>query len=349
MATRDVQRYGAQHTRERAKTDPLHAGGGNTMHILDESREDATLPVAPTSLSFAVEHTASILSILEGFTDAIFLLDAEWRFVYLNARAAELLERAAPELIGQSIWVTFPALVGSMFDELYHRAVATGEAVAFEAYYPPFETWVEVRAFPSPAGLAVHFHDITARKAELSRLQHLATHDALTGLPNRALFLDRLTQALARAARDQVPCAVLYLDLDHFKAVNDRHGHAIGDQLLVAAAGRLRRCLREGDTLARLGGDEFTVLLERATDAAEVEAVARRLLATSETAFVLGEQTCRITVSIGGVLSRLGHTRPEDVLLEADLALYRAKDAGRAAYVLSDLDTLLLVEECPPA
>src|SRR3954452_3268603 len=142
MATRDVQRYGAQHTRERAKTDPLHAGGGNTMHTLDESREDATLPVAPTSLSFAVEHTASILSILEGFTDAIFLLDAEWRFVYLNARAAELLERAAPELIGQSIWVTFPALVGSMFDELYHRAVATGEAVAFEAYYPPFETWV---------------------------------------------------------------------------------------------------------------------------------------------------------------------------------------------------------------
>src|SRR3954452_12812514 len=195
------------------------------MHTLDEPLEGAAATVAPTGLSFAVTHAASILSILEGFTDAIFLLDVEWHFVYLNARAAALLERAVPELIGQNIWEAFPVLVGSLFDERYHRAVATGQAVSFEAYYPPFETWVEVRAFPSPAGLAVYFHDITERKAELARLQHLATHDTLTGLPNRALFLDRLGQALAQAARDRVPCAVLFLDLDHFKEVNDRHGH----------------------------------------------------------------------------------------------------------------------------
>jgi diguanylate cyclase (GGDEF)-like protein len=319
------------------------------MHTLDESFADTVVSDAPTRRPSGVEYAASILSILEGFTDAIFLLDTDWRFVYLNARAAALLQRAAPELVGQCIWEAFPALIGSAFDALYHRAMATGEAVAFEEYYPPFATWVEVRAFPSPAGLAVHFHDITARKAELARLQHLATHDGLTGLPNRTLFQDRLGQALGRAARELVPCAVLFLDLDHFKEINDRHGHAVGDRLLVAVAGRLRNCLREGDTLARFGGDEFTVLLERVADASEVETVARRLLAACDSPFVLDEQTCQITVSIGGVLSRLGHERPEDVLMEADLALYRAKDAGRARYVLSDLDAPLLHEERPPA
>jgi diguanylate cyclase (GGDEF)-like protein len=101
--------------------------------------------------------------------------------------------------------------------------------------------------------------------------------------------------------------------------------------------------------VARLGGDEFTVLLERAADAAEVEAVARRLLAACADPFVLGAQACRITASIGGLVSRPRHERPEDILLEADLALYRAKDAGRAGYVVSDLDGLPVAEGRPPA
>ncbi len=177
--------------------------------------------------------------------------------------------------------------------------------------------------------------DITERKALEGRLAHQATHDALTGLPNRALLLDRLGQALARTRRDGQPCAVLFVDLDRFKDVNDTLGHDAGDRLLVTVATRLRDGLRDNDTLARLGGDEFAVLLE-GHDAGEAARTAARLLATLALPLTLDGHVYRLTASVGIAPGHVGHARPAEVLRDADIALYRAKDAGRAGYALFD-------------
>ncbi len=164
------------------------------------------------------------------------------------------------------------------------------------------------------------------------QLQHDAFHDALTGLPNRALFKDRLGQAIERFNRRlEGGFAVLFLDFDRFKVINDSLGHAAGDALLIALGERLKGCVRPADTVARLGGDEFTILLEDAS----IEAAARtaeRIQNVLKRPFSLSDKQIPITVSIGIVPSAAGYDRPEDVLRDADLAMYRAKALGKAGY-----------------
>jgi len=178
--------------------------------------------------------------------------------------------------------------------------------------------------------------DVTERRQLEGQLRHQAFHDALTGLPNRALLFERIGQALARARRDGRPCAVLFLDLDRFKDVNDTAGHDTGDRLLMAVAARLRGVVRDGDTLARLGGDEFTLLLEDVAGPNEAVRTATRLRETLVVPLVIDGQEYRLTASIGIALGRPEHRRPEDVLRDADIAMYRAKDGGRAGYALFD-------------
>ena len=165
-----------------------------------------------------------------------------------------------------------------------------------------------------------------------ARLAHQAFHDALTGLPNRALFLDRLEHALGRSRREGQPLAVLFLDLDRFKHVNDTLGHAVGDELLVTIAARLRGCLRDTDTLARFGGDEFALLLEEIGDLAGALRIADRLLATLAPALRVAGRDLVVGTSIGIALSAGVEDTPADLLRFADVALYRAKDAGRGGY-----------------
>ncbi|HZF59766.1 MAG TPA: PAS domain S-box protein, partial [Rubrobacter sp.] len=171
-------------------------------------------------------------------------------------------------------------------------------------------------------------HDVTERKALEDRLEHRAFHDPLTDLPNRQLFVDRLGQALRRTRRHQGRVAVLFLDLDEFKVVNDSLGHEVGDLLLTVVAQRLGRCLRPEDTLARFGGDEFVVLLEAVDDPAEAVQVAERITGQLRRPFILKDRELHVAASIG--LS-LGHARthePDDLLREADTAMYRAKAEG---------------------
>jgi diguanylate cyclase (GGDEF)-like protein/PAS domain S-box-containing protein len=185
-------------------------------------------------------------------------------------------------------------------------------------------------------GIVVTFHDITERKAFERDLQQLAFHDTLSGLPNRALFLDRLERALARADRYRRSIAVMFLDLDNFKVVNDSLGHEVGDQLLVAVAGRLGECLRDEDTAARLGGDELAVLLEDVVDEQGVIEVARRISSTMTEPIVLDGRELFVTFSIGIALSAPGHDRPDTLLRNADLAMYRAKANGKARFQVFD-------------
>jgi len=170
----------------------------------------------------------------------------------------------------------------------------------------------------------------------LDQLARQAFRDPLTGLPNRALFVDRLALALTRTERRGELLAVLFLDLDRFKVINDSLGHSAGDQLLVGLSERLSACLRPEDTIARLGSDEFAVLLEDVKDASAVTAVAERLGTELQRPFLFEERELFITVSIGIGLTVSRGTTPEEILRNADLAMHHAKARGKARYELFD-------------
>jgi Amt family ammonium transporter len=191
--------------------------------------------------------------------------------------------------------------------------------------------FVSVSAWPIRVnGLIVGCEGIARDVTEQHKLQgelvHQAFHDALTGLPNRALFFDRLDQALARSERDRSQIAVMLLDLDGFKSVNDSLGHAAGDELLLEIAGRLRSVIRAGETVARLGGDEFAVVAEGMRARREVVALAARIQSVFGEAFTAGEATQHMTASLGIVVARAGdEVNSGDLLRDADTAMYRAK------------------------
>lgn len=199
--------------------------------------------------------------------------------------------------------------------------------------------WFEIRARnlvddPDVNGFVLLSRDVTELRHAQEQLSHQATHDPLTKLPNRILFQELGEQALARADRDGTLIAVLFLDLDRFKRVNDTHGHQVGDALLVEVAHRLRSCVRRGDVVARFGGDEFVVLCEHPAGRPEMLDLANRLIsAVSAPADLDGVKT-EIGVSVGVAIGAGGRITVDTLLRDADAALYQAKDQGRGRAVL---------------
>jgi Amt family ammonium transporter len=187
------------------------------------------------------------------------------------------------------------------------------------------------------AGYVYSYRDIGERKQIEAKLQFDAMHDVLTGLPNRALFLDRMSLAITRQSRrrDQ-NCGVLFLDLDRFKDVNDALGHAAGDELLVAVAARLRAALRPQDTAARLGGDEFGILVENILTVGDLDIVASRVVEEMRRPFEIFGHPLEVCTSIGVAMAGPEHTTPESLLRDADLAMYRAKQQGGARFEIFD-------------
>ena len=186
----------------------------------------------------------------------------------------------------------------------------------------------DLRGDSTVAGLVLTLRDVTEQRQLEDELKYRAFHDALTGLPNRLLFQDRAAHALARAKRDGTTTGVLFVDLDDFKVTNDTMGHAVGDQLLAAAAMRLSAVVRESDTAARLGGDEFALLIEHVADPAAVEAFAERVVRAFSEPFVLAEGSVLTTATVG-VASTEDSADVDELLRHADLALYAAKTAGK--------------------
>ncbi|MHA7156349.1 putative bifunctional diguanylate cyclase/phosphodiesterase [Arthrobacter sp. TMN-50] len=203
-------------------------------------------------------------------------------------------------------------------------------------------TWVkvsiaEIYEGQQVGGLLYQLEDITARRLAEARVEHLAFHDSLTNLPNRLLLLDRLAQALLRAARHRSGVAVLFLDLDRFKVVNDSLGHHAGDAVLTEVAARLRHGTRASDTVARIGGDEFVVVCPDVDSSEDIAMLADSLQKSIALPIPIGEHTASVDASIG-IAFGVGHEDPESLLRDADQAMYLAKDRGRARYEVFDND-----------
>ena len=279
-------------------------------------------------------------ALFEGAHDAVLIVDAGSGLVLdANRRCAEVYGYTRAQLVGLRIEVVWPEA-----DRDRLQAAAAAHAGNFEARHrrrDGSDLVVEVSAGP------VQFHgrpavwmanrDVTERKRAEEELWHAAFYDGLTGLPNRALFLERLGQALARSkGRGAGGFAVLFLDLDRFKVVNDSMGHRAGDQLLVAIARRLDRIRRAGDTVARMGGDEFALLVEGVGDDAEAGRVADRVHRELSHPFEVSGQEVFTSAAIGIALGGLADHRPEDLLRDADTAMYRAKAQGIARHAVFD-------------
>jgi diguanylate cyclase (GGDEF)-like protein len=199
------------------------------------------------------------------------------------------------------------------------------------------ERWFALRVTPldiAAGGALVSFTDITSRKRAETQLAHQALHDPLTGLANRTLFIDRLGLAVARLPRRPTSLAVLFLDLDGFKQINDTYGHSAGDRAIVAIAERIRSALRPGDTAARLGGDEFTILCEDIAAPDDAIAIAERMLAAVAEPVHLAESSVTLSTSVGIAISG-ARDAPEALLRAADGAMYLAKQHGKARWMLA--------------
>jgi len=280
-------------------------------------------------------------SLVRYSSDIITILDADGTVRYVSPAVERVMGYKPEEQVGTNAFDT-------IHPDDREQALATfAEVLKRPGLHPPLEfrvphkdgSWRYLEHVvnnllddPAVRAVVVNSWDVTERKALEEQLRHQAFHDPLTGLPNRALFMDRLEHALSRAKRRGSNVAVLFIDLDNFKVINDSLGHKAGDQLLKAVAERLKDCVRPEDTAARLGGDEFTILVEGIAGGGDVARIAVRIVEILQPPFTLEEQEVFATVSTGIALNSPTQEQAADLLRHADLAMYRAKHRGKARY-----------------
>ena len=280
-------------------------------------------------------------AVVEQVPDGILIFDGEsGRVLYSNATFGRLLELPAEELLGMRIFDFVDQDCNGIGTDI-HKCLAGIGSSLFESHChrdngPTTEVEVSVAPifYANRREWCAVVRDITERKSYEKRLEHAASHDSLTDLPNRALFLENLERAAAEANRQRTPVAVLFIDIDDFKQVNDTFGHHCGDLVLAATANRLRSCVRTGDTVGRIGGDEFAVLAERSVGPMDVIRLAERLTAELREPFAVGATGMQTHISASiGVSMGIPSTRGGETLLRrADAAMYRSKEAGKARW-----------------
>lgn len=290
----------------------------------------------------SMEQARNWLSLLvDSCSDAIIGKTLDGVIVSWNNAAERLYGYTATEMLGRPLSLLF---VGDSADGIQHLM----KRIAGNEYIEHYETVhtcsdgrrIHVSLTISPIkdktgaviGASTIARDITERKRADDRIRHLALHDALTGLPNRVLFRERVNDAIRQARRTQHQVAVLFIDLDHFKGINDTLGHQIGDRLLQLTASRLRRCLREGDGVARLGGDEFVIDLPMLTSSSDAMSIAHKVLEVLSEPFMIDQYALHASASIGIGLYPNDGQDVEALMHAADTAMYHAKKKGRNNY-----------------
>ena len=306
----------------------IYALCGISTDITERRKSDESLRIAAT--------------VFESF-EGMVVTGPDQRILKANQSYARLTGYTVEELVGQTPRLlqsgrhdaTFYAALQSALQE---RGAWQGEVWNRRKNGEVYPAWITVTAVRSPEGGVTHYvgtqADISARKAAEEEIRQLAYYDPLTGLPNRRLMFDRLQQSLAAAERSGAGGALLFVDLDNFKDLNDTQGHEIGDQLLRQVAARLSGCARSGDTVARLGGDEFVLLIEGlSTDvsaaAAQAENLGRSVLQALGQGYLLGGRNYHSSCSIGVALYADAQGSMDELLKRGDMAMYQAKGAGR--------------------
>ncbi|SET50574.1 PAS domain S-box-containing protein/diguanylate cyclase (GGDEF) domain-containing protein [Marinobacter segnicrescens] len=298
--------------------------------------------------------------IVNNSPDIVFMLDGQGRFCFLNRKVVNLLGYQPADLLGKHFRLLLDDEEASRSKlALKNPGISADHPVSFEVCLRASGSdratrHFEITAFPisddswrtlgdreySDLSLHARYYgiarDVTERKEAEAFISFQAYHDLLTRLPNRALFRDRLNMALNHASRHHQQLAVMFLDLDRFKIINDTLGHTVGDRLLQAVTQRLERCLRKGDTLSRFGGDEFTLLLPAVPDREHAAVIANKLIDTLREPFVLDNQDIYIGVSIGIAMFPEAGDTIEHLIRNADLAMYQVKSRGKDGYCFFD-------------
>ncbi|MBI4797875.1 MAG: EAL domain-containing protein, partial [Desulfarculus sp.] len=286
-----------------------------------------------------LEHQRQMAGVVfDNSLEGIIIADPQGKVQMVNAAYTGITGYEASEIIGKDLNVfrseqDDQAFYQELWEGLTHRGRWSGEYWNRRKDGEAYPEWINVVLVRDTQGnianFVVIFHDITDIKSKEERIKHQAYHDALTGLPNRVLFNDRLGQAIAHAEREGSRLAVAFLDLDNFKRVNDSLGHQAGDQLLQETARRLKSCLRETDTVSRLGGDEFTIILPEASRPQATMEVTSRIVGALAQPFLIQGHELFITTSMGITFYPDDAKDAEGLLKNADMAMYRAKDQGR--------------------
>jgi diguanylate cyclase (GGDEF)-like protein/PAS domain S-box-containing protein len=283
---------------------------------------------------------------LNSIGDAVLSTDISGNVTYLNVVAEHMTGWSKKEAVGHALSEVF-----QIIDGVTHRpspnpaelAIYENRTVGLAANCilvrrDGYESTIEDSAAPihdrngQVTGAVIVFHDVSMARAMVLQMSHLAQHDVLTDLPNRSLLTDRLTQAISLARRNHNQLAVMFLDLDGFKHINDSLGHAIGDKLLQSVADRLSACVRKSDTVSRQGGDEFVILLPEVAHATDAAVSAAKIITELKNPLGIGEHHLRVTVSIGLSTYPDNGEDAETLIKNADTAMYHAKQSGRDNY-----------------
>ncbi len=261
---------------------------------------------------------AAFMNIVGRSRDGILIISSEGRILYANPAAIKLFNQNLGSLLGSHFGLPVSG------DKIFEIQIANPKLGLVTVEVSLVDTiWHDKTA------LLASLRDVTLRKKALDALKHLAKHDVLTNLPNRILFEEELIKAVARAKRSQTSMALLYLDMDDFKRINDSLGHDVGDKLLLSAGNLLQQCLRETDTVARLGGDEFAIILDEIQSPMNASMVAKKILSVVQKPISIDDSKISITFSIGIAVYPVAGLTAKDLLKSADMAMYAAKKAGR--------------------